>query len=333
MIEFDNPSAFLLLLLIPILYFLRYLKLLSRLSLPLTLSNWNGENYKWKSRGRSLVSFISRLCAVLSYVFMVMALASPVTHEQQKIYSTKGSAIVFVIAVSPSMSARDIGDLSRIESAKNAIRYLAEANGGAELGLVEMAESAAIIVPPTMDRVHFYDRLNSICAGELGDGTAIGTGLSCAVYHLASSTSPKKSIVLITDGENNAGTIHPHTAARLTKEKGISLYVLGIGTRGMVPIEYADPKTGKVYSGYLESNFDDTSLTQIAMEANGKYYGAESTQALFQSMSTIGTDENVIQSYHIKNKDSFKYEKFVAIALMLFFLFWVLRRLVLMEVL
>ena len=111
MIEFANPSAFLLLLLIPILYFLRYLKLLSRLSLPLTLSNWNGENYKWKSRGRSLVSFISRLCAVLSYVFMVMALASPVTHEQQKIYSTKGSAIVFVVDVSPSMSARDIGDL------------------------------------------------------------------------------------------------------------------------------------------------------------------------------------------------------------------------------
>ena len=323
MFEFENPPAFFLLLLIPVLYILRYIKIFSRLSLPLNLSDWNGSNFKWKGNARKFLSVFGRVVCVLFYICLVFACADPVFHLQQKVYSSKGASVIFVLDVSPSMAAKDIGSQSRLEAAKNSIVSMAEMNGGAELGLV----------PPTMDRKFFLNRLKTVSVGELGDGTAIGTGLSCAIYHLEKSRSPKKSIVLITDGENNSGAVHPHTAARLAVNKDISLYILGVGTRGVVPIDYVDPKSNKIYSGYLESKFDTSSIARIASEGNGKFFEIESLSALSQAVSSISKNENVAQSYYIKNQDIFYYRQFLIAAVILACLAWIVCRLLLQETL
>ncbi|MBQ1661386.1 MAG: VWA domain-containing protein, partial [Treponema sp.] len=167
----------------------------------------------------------------------------------------------------------------------------------------------------------------------MGDGTAIGNGLACAIMHLESSRSPRKSIVLITDGENNAGTIHPHTAAHLAHDKNISLYVLGIGTKGTVPLEYMDPMTGKIYSGFLNSNYDSTVLAQIAAEGGGKFFEAESLSALSQTLDSVERSESLVQTYHIKNMDEEFYRLFIALgaAFLIFAVF--IRRFALKEVL
>ena len=114
MFEFENPPAFFLLLLIPVLYILRYIKIFSRLSLPLNLSDWNGSNFKWKGNARKFLSVFGRVVCVLFYICLVFAYADPVFHLQQKVYSSKGASIVFVLDVSPSMAAKDIGSQSRL---------------------------------------------------------------------------------------------------------------------------------------------------------------------------------------------------------------------------
>lgn len=333
MFEFENPPAFFLLLLIPVLYILRYIKIFSRLSLPLNLSDWNGSNFKWKGNARKFLSVFGRVVCVLFYICLVFAYADPVFHLQQKVYSSKGASIIFVLDVSPSMAAKDIGSQSRLEAAKNSIVSMAEMNGGSELGLVVMAENAAVLVSPTMDRKFFLNRLKTVSVGELGDGTAIGTGLSSAIYHLEKSKSPKKSIVLITDGENNSGAVHPHTAARLAVNKDISLYILGVGTRGVVPIDYVDPKSNKIYSGYLESKFDTSSIARIASEGNGKFFEIESISALSQAISSISKSENIAQSYYIKNQDIFYYRYFLIAAVVFACIAWIVRRFLLQETL
>ncbi|MCQ2248909.1 MAG: VWA domain-containing protein [Treponema sp.] len=333
MFEFENPSAFLLLLLIPILYIMRNLRLLSRISFDLNLSDWNGTNFIWNTKPRKILSGITRVLCIFFYINLVTALANPLHHTQQKIYSSRGATIFFVLDVSPSMAAKDIGDINRLESSKNAIRTLASVNDGADIGLIEMAQTASVIIPPTMDRKIFFQRLDSITAGELGDGTAIGNGISLAVYHLESISAAKKSIVLITDGENNAGSIHPYTAARLAGKKDISLYVVGIGTKGSVPLEYTDPKTGKFYSGYLESNFDTSSLSKTAAEGNGLFFEVESLQSLSQALSQINRNETVIQSYHVKKQAVCYYRHFIIAAIICIILAWIIRRIILLEVL
>ncbi len=333
MMEFENPMAFFLLLLIPVFFFLRYLKLFRPITFPLTLGDWHGHYFKWNSPGRTALGVFAVLCAVAGFTCLVISYANPVMHHQDRVYSSRGSDILFVLDTSPSMAAKDMAGMSRLQAAVQAIKTLESENTGDCVGLIEMAKTAAVVVPPTMDRDVFFKKLDSVIIGEMGDGTAIGNGLSCAVFHLATSRSPRKSIVLITDGENNSGAIHPHTGARLAKEKNISVYVLGIGTKGTVPLEYVDPQTGKAYSGFLNSDYDSTVLSQIASEADGKFYEVASIGELSQALDAVGRNESMVQSYHIKNTDKKYYQVFVLIAAALFLLAVFIRCVLLQEVL
>lgn len=333
MMEFENPGAFFLLLLIPLFFFLRYVRIFSPITFPLTLGDWHGKFFNWNSRLRQIASTLSTVLAVAGFISLIIAYSNPVIHHQEKIYSSRGADILFVLDTSPSMAAKDMSDMKRIDAAKQAIKALQSESTGDSVGLVEMAKEAAVVVPPTMDRNVFFSKLDDIVLGEMGDGTAIGNGLACAIMHLESSRSPRKSIVLITDGENNAGTIHPHTAAHLAHDKNISLYVLGIGTKGTVPLEYMDPITGKIYSGFLNSNYDSTVLAQIAAEGGGKFFEAESLSALSQTLDSVERSESLVQTYHIKNMDEEFYRLFIALgaAFMVFAVF--IRRFALKEVL
>ncbi len=266
-----------------------------------------------------------------AFLMIVLAFADPVVSEQERVYTTRGSDIIFVLDTSPSMAARDIGGGLRIDAAKQAAQSVVQKNSGASYGLVAMGDEAAIVVPPTSDLEYFKSRLSSLTLGEMGEGTAIGTGLSSAIYHLSTSKAPRKCIVLITDGENNAGEIHPETAARLAVENKITLYTVGIGTSGSVPLDYKDPYTGREYTGYLDSSFDSGPLEKIALGSGGHYYGVENLQSLSAALAAIERRENVAQNYYLRNVNKQYYDRFLFAAILVFALAWIVRRFLLKE--
>ena len=337
MIQFETPQAFFLVLAIFLLYIFRHLGLFSKVAFPLTISDWNGKTFTYKDSLSSAVSILSKILSLAGFLFLVIALANPIIRHQEKIYTSRGTDILFVLDTSPSMAARDISLLNgvapRIDAAKLGIKTLASSEKGASYGLVAMASEAACIVPPTNDLDFFEKRLDSLNVSEFGDGSAIGIGLTTAIYHLSTSKAPKKCIVLITDGENNAGSVHPQTAANLAAEKGITLYTFGIGTRGTVPIEYLDQKSGKIHSGFYESDFDTAPLEELATLAGGKYFGIESTSALSEALSEISRKEESVQTFHYRSSDQNCYDFFLFIAIIIFISTWFLKRIFLSEVL
>ena len=331
MLSFENPAAFLLILLPPLLLILRKTKLFRRPSFPLTLADWQGAGFDWKGTLHSATHTLSFLLTLTSYCALVAALADPVVHQQEKIYTSRGSDILFVLDTSPSMAARDIANKTRLEAAKLGIRTLVSENRGAAFALVAMGSEAAIVVPPTTDHELFLKRLDALAIGEQGDGSAIGTGLSTAVYHLISSSAQKKCIVLITDGENNAGAIHPETAALLARENGITIYTFGIGTRGTVPIEYVDPETGKIHAGYYASEFDAKPLEELSRIAGGQYFAVSATGALSSALNAVSERESTIQTYHLRSLDTHYYHKLLLVCLACSALAWLIRRLFMQE--
>ena len=336
MIQFENPSAFILIFAIPLLYIFRHLGIFSKITFPLTFSEWKGKSFSHKDSFLKVIAIFAEILATFSFVFLVISLSNPIIREQEKVFTSRGTDILFVLDTSPSMEARDIslvnGSKTRLEAAKIGIKTLISSQTGASYGLIAMASEAACIVPPTNDIDFFEDRLNSLEAGDFGDGTALGIGLSSAIYHLLASNAPKKCIVLITDGENNAGSVHPETAAELALENEISLYALGIGTKGSVPIEYFDKNSGKIHSGFYESDFSSAPLEILAQKANGMYFGIESMDALSASLSEISTREESIQSFFYRSEDKECYATFLLISLVLFSGAWLIKRLVLSEV-
>ncbi len=331
MTTFENPAAFFLLLLIPALYILRHLKVFNRITFPAVLADWDGRKFEWKGRSLKFLSVIARIFFTSGFLISVGALAAPVISNQEKIYTSLGTDVVFVVDTSPSMSAKDVDGIQRLEAAKNSIYLLSARNDGSRYGIVALGSNAAVLVPPTSDITFFQERLSQISAGSFGNGSAIGDGLSTAVCHLVSSSAQNKCIVLLTDGENNAGEIHPETAAQLAADNNITIYVVGIGSKGKVPIEYTDPVTGRIYSGYLDSNFNPANLKKISDIAGGRYFEAVSVNELSDILSSVSKTEAISQTFTYRTVNRLFYQKFISVAIVLFILAWFIRRVILKE--
>ena len=147
--SFMNPSAFFLLLAIPLFFVFRKVGLLKQVSFPITFADWKGYAFSWNDKLLKFSSGLSTALTVAAFLLTVISLADPVAHTQERVYTTRGCDIVFVVDTSPSMAARDIGGMLRIDAAKQAADMLAQNNSGAQYGLVAMGNEAALLVPPT----------------------------------------------------------------------------------------------------------------------------------------------------------------------------------------
>ena len=295
------------------------------------LADWEGRHFEWKGKTQKFLSATASLFFTAAFLISVCALAAPVISNQEKVYTSLGTDIVFVVDTSPSMSAKDVDGGQRLDAAKNAIYLLTGKNDGSRHGLVGLGSNAAVLVPPTSDLTFFSERLSQLTAGSFGNGSAIGDGLSTAVCHLVSSSAQKKCIVLLTDGENNAGEIHPETAAQLAADNNITIYVVGIGSKGKVPIEYTDPASGRLYSGYLDSNFNPASLKKIADIAGGRYFEALTVTELSDILTTVSKTEAVSQTFTYRTVNHLFYKEFLTAAILLFLLAWFIKRIILKE--
>ena len=95
MLEFQNPAAFLLFLLIPLLYLLRYLKIFKQITFSAVLADWNGKAFVWKGRVRRILSVLAKVIIFAGFVITIFAFADPVITRQEKVYTSLGSDIVF----------------------------------------------------------------------------------------------------------------------------------------------------------------------------------------------------------------------------------------------
>lgn len=329
--DFQNPVAFLLFLIIPILYILRKFKIFTKISFPVVLSDWGGTTFEWNGKTQMILSKISKICVITGFVFSVFALSEPVISRQEKIYTSLGTDIVFVLDASPSMSAKDVDGLSRIDAAKKTINNLMIENDGVRIGIVVFGSEASVFVPPTTDHQIVRQRLNEIKVGLMGENSSVGDGLSTAVCHLVTSSAPNKCIILLTDGESNAGSIHPETASNLAASNNINIHVVGIGSKGTVHIEYEDPFSGKVKYGDFNSFFNSASLRKIASLANGRYFEVKTSDELAKILYTVTKKESVVQNFTYRIINEQLYDKFLLWAIIFISIAWIIKRIFLNE--
>jgi len=123
--------------------------------------------------------------------------------------------------------------------------------------------------------------LNSIEFNNIIEGgTAIGMGLSTAVNRLKDSKADSKVIILMTDGENNAGFIDPKIASELALEYKIKTYTIGLGTNGQALSPISRDRSGKFIYDNVPVKIDEELLKEIAEITGGKYFRATNTKKL-----------------------------------------------------
>ena len=133
--------------------------------------------------------------------------------------------------------------------------------------------------PLTLDHSFLLENLERLHIGTIEDGTAIGSAISAAVNRLRDIEAKSKIVVLMTDGQNNAGKIPPLTAAEAAEALGVRIYTVGVGTRGVARVPYTNVFGQR---GYIDQqvDIDEEMLTQVAEKTGGRYYRAENTEGL-----------------------------------------------------
>ncbi|MDH5588709.1 MAG: VWA domain-containing protein [Gemmatimonadota bacterium] len=141
-----------------------------------------------------------------------------------------GAAIMVVLDVSESMSDPGLGRRRKLDAALAELIRFVEGRDGDLVGLVVFAGEAVIQVPPMLDRRPLLAAARSVRGSSLKDGTAMGTALGLAADRLRSVEARSRVVVLLTDGESNAGVLDPLTAAAAAAALGIRIHALDVAS-------------------------------------------------------------------------------------------------------
>ena len=161
------------------------------------------------------------------------------------------------------------GNATRVSAARQVVSDFVDTLKGDRVGLVIFQARALTLSPLTLDQAAIKQRISSLRPGLVDDGTAIGLGLSEALNLLHDSPARSRVVVLLTDGENNAGQVDPLTAAKLAKALGVRLYTIGFGGQG-----------------------DALTLRQMAEPTGGRYFDARTQSELAAAYKEIGELEH-----------------------------------------
>ncbi|MDO9267412.1 MAG: VWA domain-containing protein [Sulfurimonas sp.] len=227
------------------------------------------------------------LLKIVTFVFLCIALASPVIIDKANPLNRHGRDIVLSIDGSGSMNSSgfDAEDevssgerLSRFEITKIIATDFIKNRVSDNVGVVLYGDFAFIASPITYEKEIVSDMLGYLTHGMAGQNTAIGDGIAMSVRAFKHSSAKSKVIILLTDGEHNSGEISPKDATALAKDENIKIYTIGMGNKGEA---------------------DEALLKQIAQESGGEFFSATSAKELKGVYEKI--DE--MESSKIKSKE------------------------------
>lgn len=283
--RFAYPYAFALLALLPLLwlYWARRRRPRVRYSSLLLLHEagvGSGPRY------RRLVLPVFRSLAIVA---LIVAVARPQHADRPRRIFAEGVAIQMVVDTSSSMEGLDLSPpgrrMNRLEVVKEVFKRFVQGDDRLPgrpndlIGMIRFARYADSVCPLTLDHknlIQVIDATQMVVSQSPEDGTAIGDGLALAVERLkdlkrtAGSgeqiTIKSKVIILLTDGENNAGMLAPEQAGELAALSGIKVYTIMAGTGRQV--------------GFARAPVDDRPLRHIAEVTGGKHFVARDATAL-----------------------------------------------------
>lgn len=209
--------------------------------------------------------------------FMVLLLARPQFGTKIETVKRQGIETVIALDISNSMMAQDVAP-NRLERSKNVISRLVDGFEDDKVGLIVFAGDAFIQLPITNDFISAKLFLESISPSLI---TRQGTNIKAAIDMATRSFTPRegvgKAIIIITDGENHEGGAVE--AAKAAAEKGMMVYVMGVGTPEGAPIpegrgnDYRRDKEGNV----IVTKLNEQMCQEIAAAGNGVYIRIDNT--------------------------------------------------------
>jgi Ca-activated chloride channel family protein len=238
------------------------------------------------------------LFALLALAFLIVGLARPQLGTRTTTVEASGVDMVLALDCSGSMEALDFKlnghPANRLDIVKSVVSKFIDDRPNDRIGLIGFAGAPYLVSPLTLDHDWLQQNLERVQIGAVEDGTAIGSAIAAGTNRLRDQPAKSKVLVLLTDGQNNAGKVTPLAAAEAAKALGVKVYTIAAGARGEAPIPVTDA-FGEKRHAMAKVDVDEDSLRKIAEETGGKFFRATDTESLRKTYAEIDRLEKTTQ--------------------------------------
>jgi Ca-activated chloride channel homolog len=295
--RFEQPWFLLLALLLPLFWFIG-----TRFQRPPTIRFAAARIFERATTfRRSWRKWVQNALYYFGCACLIVALARPQFGTATNRIHANGIDIMILLDVSLSMLSEDysIGTkrASRLEVVKQVTEKFISGRPDDRIGVIAFSGRAYLVSPLTLDHTWLVENLARLSIRRIGDqtaigsslvedGTAIGSALATAANRLRDKRAKSRVIVLLTDGDNNAGKIPPLTAAEAAAAIGIKIYTIGAGTNGLVPFPHSDG-FGNTYYSQEYMPFKEDTCREIARIGNGIFFRAADTKTMTEIFEQI----------------------------------------------
>jgi len=208
-----------------------------------------------------------------------------------------GRDLMLAVDLSGSMQIEDFEINGRFVDRLTALKWIAgdfiERRKGDRIGLILFGTHAYLQTPLTFDLPTTRQLLNEAVVGLAGNETAIGEAIGLAVKQLRDSPSNSRVLILLTDGNNNAGELTPEKAAEIASHAHLKIHTIAIGAKEMLVQTLFGPQRVNP-----SANIDETSLKNVAEKTGGEYFRAYNTEELARIYQHIDRLEAVERDSH-----------------------------------
>lgn len=226
------------------------------------------------SKYRPDVKFWLVTAALVMVIFM---LARPQFGSKMETVKRQGVETVVALDISNSMLAQDVTP-SRLEKSKKLVSRLVETFNNDKVAMIVFAGEAFTQLPITSDYISAKMFLETISPSLITtQGTDIRGAIDLGMKSFTPNEGVGRAIVLITDGENHEGGAVE--AAQQAAEKGVRVFVLGVGSPDGSPIpvegtnDFRRDKDGNV----VVTKLNEQMCQEIAKAGNGMYVRVDNT--------------------------------------------------------
>ncbi len=243
------------------------------------------------SPNRSLFKSLLKI-AMLSLAFLCFAIAlvNPKIGTKLETVKREGVDIVFAVDVSKSMLAEDIAP-NRLEKSKQLVTQIINNLASDRIGIIAYAGKAFPQLPITTDYASAKMFLQNMNTDMLSSqGTAINEAINLAKTYFDDEEQTNRVLIIISDGEDHSEA--SVQVAEEASEEGIKIFTIGVGNEkgGPIPLKrngvvlnYKKDKQGET----VITRLNETTLKDIAEEANGAYIKGDNTNEVVEEIREI----------------------------------------------
>lgn len=246
----------------------------------------------------------SLIALSLIWLFTLLAAARPVIIGDAVKLATEARDMMLAVDISGSMDERDMRinnrPVMRIDSVKAVLSEFTQRRQGDRLGLILFADQAYLQAPLTYDTNTVKQLLIEAQLGFAGQRTAIGDALGLGIKRLVERPAESRTLILLTDGANNSGSVSPLDAAKLAEENGITVHTIGVGADEMVERSFFGNRTRNP-----SRDLDEGTLREIASTTGGRYFRAKNTsdlEAIYRELDQLEPVDQDAQFFRPKKQ-------------------------------